>query len=503
MRWIAACLVLLACTTPAHAQQAPVYMQPGHWSYDALKRLSTAGLTPPAADPVWAQVTLRHALAVFDSAAALASAEGRTHLAAQAAAYAATLRSEADTAGLLAAAVVRAGWAEARGEALGGDGFYTHEDWEGAQPIPDVRSPAAAVAAHGHLLPWVAWSVDVGWLGEELRVPSALLTARAGPIDVFAGRHRLHYGIGHGGGTVIGGGRLDVPDLIDRTQYAFEGVGLVLREPFRYPGFLRFLGPSRIEVAGGRLDRNGLVERPWIVFGRLMSSPFSDRFTIGLNRGAIFGGEGNPVTLVRMLGLLAGVHGGEGGEFENQVISVLMRYRPPLGALPLAAYVEWGMDDTSGAVRDTPGTVFGVDIGPLPGLPALSLGVERTGFPGSWRGKPPWYRNVFFRGSWADEGRLFAHPLGGHGREFLAHARLDLPEPGLFAGAELFSRERRFENLFAPEREGSSWGGSLTLQQTLHGRTALRLDATIERGDGWDTGRFAATIRHGLVGGAR
>jgi hypothetical protein len=495
---------LLSGHAPLAAQGGPVYLEPGHWTWDALRRLSTAGLVQGSASPVWAPVTMRHAAAAFDTAAAAAERADRPALVRQARAYAELLREESDPAARrVAAAAVRLGWAAARGDALGGDGFYVGEDWEGAQPLPAVSAPVLAVEAQGHIAPWLSWSANAGRVAGAWSVPLALVGFRVGAFDAWAGRQRLHYGVGHGGGTVIGGGRLEVQELVPRTQYIFEGAGIALREPFRYPGIFRFMGASRIEMTAGRLDRVGHVERPYVVFGRLMSTPFSERFTIGINRGAIFAGEGIPITAGRLLGLLAGVHGGEHGEFENQVFSALAHYRPPLGRLPAAFYLEWGMDDTSGAVRDTPGTVVGIELGPLPGVPALSFGVEHTYYPGSWRGKPPWYRNVFYRGSWADEGRLFAHPLGGHGRELLGHARVDLPERGLFVGAEMFARQRRFENLFAPERQGSSRGGTLSVVKRVRAGTTLRMEAGFERGDGWNAGRFAATARQNLTGASR
>jgi hypothetical protein len=499
MRAVLPWLVLLGMAACVHAQQAPIFLEPGHWSHDAIRRLDTAGLAPTASDHAVAPVTRQHARAVFLFAAARAAERGRPDLEAQARAYEAVLAAEADTTGGLAGARLRAGWTGARGEALGGDGFHPGEDWKGAQPVTDAGAAAIGLSAHGHLARWLSWSVDGGRLGGEWYVPAATVGVRAGPFDGWAGRRRLHYGVGHGGATVIGSGLMDVPDLAHRTLYAFDGVGMHVRDPFHFPSFLRFLGATRIEITAGRLDRSGRVERPYVVFGRLVGSPFSERFTLGVNRGAIFGGEGNPVTAARMLGLLVGMHGGDAGEFENQVFSVVARYRPPLVALPVAVYLEWGMDDTSGAVRDTPGVVAGLDAGPFPGLDALSFGVERTNFPESWRGKPPWYRNVFFRGSWADGGRLFAHPLGGHGTEWLARVRLDRPDLGLFAGAEAFTRERRHENLFSPERAGHSRGATASLEHRLRPGTGLRVDASLERGDGWTSRRMSLMLWQDLV----
>lgn len=489
-------LLLLTLASPVAGQTAPVFLEPGHWTYEAIRGLSRAGVAPAAADPALAPVTLEHARTVFEYAAAQAAEEGRTMLAEQAVAYLRLLTMmHPDTTALLSTARFRAGWAAASGEALGGDGYFIDEDWQGSRPVRRSSEPAAALSAHGYIRPWLSWSVDGGRLGGDWELTAATAGVRLGAFDGWVGRRRLHYGIGHGGGTVIGSGLHEIPDLAHRTAYTFEGGGIQVRDPFHVP-YLNFLGPVRIEVAGGRLPRSGLVERPFVVFGRMVGSPFSPRFTLGINRGAIFGGEGNPITAGRLLGLLAGMHGGEHGEFENQVFAVIMRYRPPLGRLPAEAYLEWGMDDTSGAVKNAPAVIAGMEVGPFGGSGAVSIGFERTRYPAACCGQPIWYRSVFFRGSWADDGRLFAHPLGGHGKEWLSHARVDMPARGLLVGATAFIRERGHENLFAPERQGRSAGGTASVQQQLAPRTTLRFEGGLERARDWNGYRLTVMFAH-------
>ncbi|HSJ24056.1 MAG TPA: capsule assembly Wzi family protein [Longimicrobiales bacterium] len=498
-RWVSGLVValLLLPPLPAGAQRAPVFVEPGHWTWDAIRRLSVAGLAPPAGDHALAPVTVGHALHVFSHAEDSARSADRPFLGALAAGYRAMLELEGDTAGLVAASQLRAGWTGVRGEARGGDGYLEVEDWEGAQVLPGVQRPAVAWRGHGYIRPWLAWSADAGYLAGDAVVRSAVVSAAAGPLDLWVGRRRLHYAIGRGGGTVVGGARNETPDVAHRTTYTFQGIGAHVRDPFHFPGFLRFLGADRVEVAVGRMARVGRVDRPWVAFGRLMGSPFTERLTLGINRGAIFGGDGIPITPGRLAGLIIGLHGGEGGEFENQVFSTLVAFRPPLGVgVPLEFYVEWGMDDTAGAVRDVPAIVAGLDLAAVPGLPTMALAVERTSYAESCCGNPIWYRHIFYRGSWADEGRLFAHPLGGHGTEWLAHVRVDRPDDGLMFRVDGFRRDRGHENLFAPDRTGRSLGGSVAAELQVAGGTRMRLDGAWERGKEWDDVRAAIFLLH-------
>ncbi|HEX6693749.1 MAG TPA: capsule assembly Wzi family protein [Longimicrobiales bacterium] len=490
-------LVLCATLRPSalHAQRAPVYLDPSHWTYQAVRSLSVAGVAPDAASPTFLSMSLQHAAMVFDSAAVLAADRGRPDLAAAAAAYADLLVAEGeDRTALLSAIEARGGAAWSRGEALAGDGYFRGEDFEGARRIASQFGPVFALRAHGYLVPRLSWQADGGLLGEEPALLAADVALAAGPLNIWAGRRHLQFGAGDAGAVVLGTG-MGVRDVDHRTRDRFDGVGLEVRDPFYFPAFLRLLGPIRMEMELGRLDRSGRVDDPWIAFGRIVGSPLTRRITLGATRGAIFGGEGNDITAARLAGLIIGLHGGETGEFENQTFSGIARVRPPLGRLPVEVYGEWGMDDTAGAFTDVPGQVFGLEIGPLPAAP-VSFVLEHSRFAHSCCGNTPWYRNVFFRGSWADEGQLFAHPLGGDGRELLGRISVQLPEPALFVRTEGFVRTRGEENLFAIEREGKSWGGTINVDFQAGSAFGIRLDAGFERGledVPWTLGRMSLT----------
>jgi hypothetical protein len=477
------------------ASLAPLFLEPDHWAAHAIRRLVTMGLAPTAAEPMAAPTTLQHAHDVLQHAleASVGTATSMTVRG-----WLDLLHGEGSTAGLLTLARVSTGAMTLDGQARGGDGYYPGEDWQGAWRLEGVTGPAITVTARGFVSRRVSWSVDGGRLAHGWAVPAAAMAVAAGPIDVWAGRRRLHYGVGHGGATVLGAGLDAKAYLTQRTLYSLTGGGLHTREPFTFPSIFGFLGTGRIEIAGGQLPRNGRVESPFVIFGRVTTTPFTPRLTFGVNRGAIFGGRDNPITPRRLGGLLIGLHGGEGGEFENQVLSAVIRVRPPLGPVPLEAYLEWGMDDTAGAVRDTPAVIAGAELGAVPGMPSVSLGVEATRYPPACCGNPIWYRSVFFRGSWADEGRLFAHPLGGHGSEFLGHARLDLPHHGLMMRARAFTRHRGAENLFAPGRDGHSRGGSVALEYTVSARTGLKLHAGRESARRWSSHHAALFLTHVL-----
>src|SRR5690606_35042937 len=253
--------------------------------------LSNAGLIPAEADPTSAPLTFAHARRMFEHAVQSARRRGDDSLAALAAAYLERLDQEADSASVLSHLDVAAGWTRTEGLAAAGEGFFLGEDWTGAQPLPDVEAPTAILSGHGYS-DRLSWQASAGRLLDDWRVATLGAGVALGPIDVWAGRRRLEYATGRGGGIVTGVAWIAAPDVSLLTLDSFDGATITVRDPFRLPWILHALGPARIEVAAGMLDRNGRIESPWLVLGRFTVSPLDGRVTLGVNRGAIFGGEG-------------------------------------------------------------------------------------------------------------------------------------------------------------------------------------------------------------------
>ena len=209
----------------------------------------------------------------------------------------------------------------------------------------------------------------------------------------------------------------------------------------------------------------------------------------------MLGGQGNTsFSLKNLAYVMIGKHAGEGGEFDNQIVSVDVRYRPPV-PVPVVVYLEWGMEDSAGAWKDVPGWVVGAEFGALPGLPAVSAGLERTSFARSCCGNPAWYPNWAFRGGWADAGRPLGHPLGGHGTEWLAHVAVDLLDARLGVEGRVFLRERREENLFIPDRLVESRGGEFRARLRASPRFDVEVAGRVDSGDGWRESGLSSGVR--------
>ncbi|HSH44781.1 MAG TPA: capsule assembly Wzi family protein, partial [Longimicrobiales bacterium] len=426
------------------APPASVFVPAGHWSLDAARRLHGMGLIP-GYDPLLEAQYAHELAAAFARAAASGTGPGR----ALAAGYHARFLEEwgpvvvADG-DVAAMARVEVGARRLTGRLLAGRGLPGADDWLGPVQAEDMAGPWVGGAGY---LRANRVAVAGRWSTDERGAPTPVAYGLVGlgPVGVWGGFRNGGLGAGPAAGLVL-------------TRLAPRpGAGVQLMRPVTLPWVFRHLGPVRFSTAFYRMDRNGDFRNPWLWETRGTIEPHP-RLQLGVSRGIMFGGEGNyEATLQRVAYMLVGKHS---GWFDDQIIAVTAQYRVPVD-VPLVTYLRWGFEDSAGAVRDVPGVVLGVESPAVPGLPALALGLVRTSIARSCCGNPIWYRNHAFRGGWADDGEALAHPLGGHGVEWLTWGRLDLLESRLQLDGTAFYRDRGEENLYAPAREGGSVGGSL------------------------------------------
>ena len=156
--------------------------------------------------------------------------------------------------------------------------------------------------------------------------------------------------------------------------------------------------------------------------------------------------------------------------------------------------MEWGFEDSAGAWKNVPGVLLGVAVWDLPGLPGVRLGVERTEFARACCGNPIWYRHMFLLGGWTQDRRPLGHPLGGHGQEWLVHGSGGLLDERLQLRASVAFRDRRSENLYAPDRTGPSQAGRLAATWR-QGRWGVDVELASEAATEWSETRLRTAAR--------
>ncbi|MBW3554314.1 MAG: capsule assembly Wzi family protein [Gemmatimonadetes bacterium] len=350
------------------------------------------------------------------------------------------------------------------------------------EPVVDRAGPLGIMALTARVGAPAAGLVEGGYAGGEWSFASLHAAVALGPVLLWGGRRPVGYGPGEGGGIVLG----------DRA--VVDGGGVQLARATRAPGFLSALGPIHFETLLARMGPSGQVENPWFWAARGSVTPHP-RFTLGVNRGALFGGVGNvDGTLRDLLYIIIGKHAGGGSAYENQVVSVDVHYRPPL-PIPAELYVEWGFEDSSGAFYHVPGVVWGGAVSGIPGLPAARVGIEHADFARSCCGNPPWYRHMFLHAGWTENAVPLGHPVGGHGEEWLLFGRSGLLQERLQVRASLALRDRWSENLYAPDREGRSRAGTVRAS-FLAGRWTIESDVAVEDGSGWTETSIRTAVRY-------
>lgn len=300
-------------------------------------------------------------------------------------------------------------------------------------------------------------------------------------VGAWAGRRAPAFLTGAGGGLLFNG------------DANFDAVGLALTRPLMLPSVLRLIGPVRFETFVSRLDSNAAVRHPWLLGSRVSVSPHP-RLLLGGTMGAMFGGDSvAPVTL-RTLWSMFTAHGigAAGTEFENGLASVDVRFRPPLGPLPMMLYLEWAAEDNHAAWVEFPATVAGVELTAVPGAPAVSLGIERTSFStpcDSCKFYAMWYRHYLFLDGWTQDRVPIGHSLGGEGVEWLLYATWDAPERGIRIIGRTFTRDRGTHNIYSQTRNGRSVGGALSAAF----RTGEQLELTLRGAGEWGRGDWRET----------
>jgi hypothetical protein len=331
--------------------------------------------------------------------------------------------------------------------------------------------------------PYLAGSISPEHQDGQWSIREGYLLASWKKLGVWGGRRAPAFETGAGGGLVLNG------------SGAFTGGGITLTDPIHLPWIFRYLGAIRYETFLSRLDSNAAIQKPWFIASHGSISPHP-RLLIGVTQAFMFGGEGvAPFTWRNFVAMFMS-HGVNilNKEYENGIASGEIRFRPPIPVVPLSLYMEWGAEDNHRAWVLFPARVIGAQVPSIPGIPALSLGIEHTGF-----AKPctvcgtcdcgyyaTWYRHYLFQDGWTLDREPLGHPLGGQGYEWLVYGSWDDPAKALRLDARSFLRDREQYNIYSPTRRGKSVGGSLSAVYRATPKLDFLLSGAFEDGhSGW------------------
>lgn len=454
--------VALFLGVQASAQPA-LRLAEGHWAHGAAAWLAARGLTGPL--PPWSPSTWAEVRARFVAAESLAATDASPVLAKVAKGWDERFRLETGARVGAGGSRVLLGVSTAwrRGIAAPQRSFA-------AEPRPVLLPPEdyyrglADVAAYGG--PFFA-QARLEW-ERSAPVSSLEFGLQAGRWRVAAGRTPIGYGPGRGHGLVFGGA---VP---------IDQVSVETLAPLRLP-----VGTVRAHTFLGRFRRSQNPRRPFVWGGAIAWQPHR-RLQLAVLRGAMFAGDSarEKFSLRQFARVVVPLR--NTGE-ENHVYSFAVWYRPPLERWwPLSVSLEWGADDSAGALDERPGVRMELytplSNGAGVGLTATRLGTRPAlGF----TGHGAWYHHGSALGPWIAEAQPLGVALGGELSELQGYAHGTAAAGRAWWGAAVGLRRRSVDNLFAPLREGRSWlttiDGSWRLTSQLEGRTSI----SMEWGNGW------------------
>ena len=338
-------------------------------------------------------------------------------------------------------------------------------------PFTDPRLVAEFRARYGQ---WLAAQVTGVAAREGPHLGESYVSVASPRVSLWAGRRGLRLGYGAEGVVVSG-------------RVPLDGVGVVVR-PFELPWLLGAIGAIDISTSLAQLHHSAPYDDPWLWLLRVGVRPH-ERFSLALHRAAmavpVEGGFGDRLQQIAYIAIGKHLPDADENWRDNQMASVALRFRPPLGPVPLEAYLEWGLDDSAGSWKDVPGIIGGAYLGALPGVPRLGAGFEVAHFAPRCCGNIWWYRHTGFQGGWTDERQPLGHQLGGHGDQWTV--RLDgSPGGAVEFGGSVFRRNRGDENLFAPTFQGESTGAAVRASGVLPFGVEIGGAGEHEAGEGWD-----------------
>lgn len=177
--------------------------------------------------------------------------------------------------------------------------------------------------------------------GEEFRLDGSYIGLGLGNWMLMLEQVDRWWGPGHEGSLILSNNARPIPAITLQRNVS---------DPFE-SRYLRWIGPWSLTTFMGRMDDDRVEshDNPLLFGMRIGFSPL-DGLDIGLNRTAMWGGEGRPTDLGTFIDLFRGddnnVDGDNPDEPGNQLAGFDIRYRLPRSlGLPLAVYTQWNGED--------------------------------------------------------------------------------------------------------------------------------------------------------------
>ena len=289
-------------------------------------------------------------------------------------------------------------------------------------------------------------------------------------LEVSIGRQSLSWGPGLGGSLMWS-------DNIEPVGM----VRLVNPEPFKLPGFLRFLGPARTDEFFGRLGGHYVVHQPFIYGQKINFKPIP-ALELGFSRTTIIGGQGPgaaPLTPGNFFNSLFGIasidHSVPGGSSS----SMDWTFYVPHDRNYLVFYGELYARDNLQPLQNPTRMAFrpGIYVTHFPKLAKLDLHMEVASTESPGLNGDEGHLNYYdfqYREGWTNDGDLIGNAVGRMGEVYQAWLNYWISPRNTL---QLTYRNNRVDPAFVPG--GGAWQ-DYGVQNEIHLRSGFYVKSELQ-----------------------
>jgi membrane-associated phospholipid phosphatase len=290
--------------------------------------------------------------------------------------------------------------------------IYVREEYQHAPSAPPLPAAARDFIGAVDSLPVPPDTPTAAINRPELL--DAYLGVNLNNFEIIVGRQSLSWGPGPGGSLMWS-------DNIEPVGM----VRLVTPEPFHLPGFLRYLGPARVDQFFGRLAGHTFVREPFIYGQKINFKPIP-ALELGFSRTTIIGGQGPnaaPLTLGNFFNSLFGIasvdHSVPGGSSS----SMDWTFNVPHVRNYLVFYGELYARDNIQPLQNPSWMAFrpGIYITHFPKLSKLDLHLEVASTESPGRNGDEGHLNYYdfqYTEGWTNDGDLIGNTVGRMGEVY-------------------------------------------------------------------------------------
>lgn len=289
------------------------------------------------------------------------------------------------------------------------------------QHAPEAPAPSSAVRTFIAQTDGVPEPPDVPVNAiNRPRLLDAYLGVNVDNWQILVGKQSLSWGPGLGGSL-----------LWSNNSPPVDMVRLVNSEPYRLPGFLKYLGPVTLDQFIGRLEGGTFIPHPFIYGNKISLKPLPN-LEFGFGRTATIGGQGgDPLTPGNFVDSFFGrtsSHSLGGSVPGDNHVNVDWTFNVPRVRDYLVFYGDWYSDDDPIPFQAPSRSAFrpGLYVTHFPGITKLDLHIEVADTQTAYDGKGVAntghlnYFNFVYRDGYTNDGFLIGNVVGRMGRAYQA-----------------------------------------------------------------------------------